>query len=304
MVRRVPSNAISPQSAELAEQLVTTSSDRKTETSGRPTLGASAGQRIPVPRRERKPAMAALAVLLIVGGALVSAYLVMASGQRVPVIGVSAPVAAGQRIPASALREVQVSASGGLDYIPWSDRGKVTATYATVTLVKGALLTNGMISTDSSITKGTVVVGLALKPGQLPAGGLQPGDRVALYAVASQGGQSGAQSGSVLAPAATVYDVVQPGQNDLQSDQVTVSVAVPAGQAPAVTQASSAGAVAVALLPAGEKAPQTPKQQSRPSDRPSGQQQGQGQQSQAQQGRQPDQRSSATPRGNGSTGAP
>lgn len=294
---------------------MTTSSDRKTvaDTSGRPTLGAATGQRIPVPRRERKPAMAALAVLLIVGGALVSAYLVMASGQRVPVIGVAQPVAAGQRIPASALQEVQVSASGDLDYIPWDDRGKVTQTFATVTLVKGALLTNGMISTDSSIAKGTVVVGLALKPGQLPAGGLQPGDRVALYAVASQGGASGAQTGTVLAPAATVYDVVRPGQNDIQSDTITVSVSVPVGQAPAVTQASSAGAVAVALLPAGEEAPQTAKQpgkQPKPESTPSqSQDQGQGQ-SQQPSGQQPSGQPSGqqpsgatTPRGR-STGNP
>ena len=208
--------------------------------------------------------MAALAVLLIVGGALSSAYLVMVSGQRVPVISIAQPVAAGQRIPASALREVQVSATGGLDYIPWADRAKVTQTFATVTLVKGALLTNGMLSTASSVSKGYVVVGLALKPGQLPAGGLQPGDRVALYAVASQGGQSGAQTGTVLAPAATVFDVVRPGQNDIQADQVSVSVTVPVDQAPQVTQASSAGAVAVALLPAGEKAPQTPPKQTQP----------------------------------------
>jgi hypothetical protein len=282
MVRRVPSNAFSPQSPELAEQPVTTSSDRKTDTAGRPSLGTAAGQRIPVPRRERKPAMAALAVLLIVGGALISAYLVMASGQRVPVVGVAQPVAAGQQIPASALQEVEVSASGGLDYIPWADRGKVTQTFATVTLVKGALLTNGMISSDSSVAKGTVVVGLALKPGQLPAGGLQAGDRVALYAVASQNGSGGTQTGTLLAAAATVYDVEQPGANDVQSDQVSVSVSVPAGEAPAVTQASSSGAVAVALLPAGEQAPQTPKQpkprqQTTPSQSP-GQGQGQGQQ--------------------------
>jgi hypothetical protein len=303
MVRRVPSNAFSPQSPELAEQPVTTSSDRKSvaDTSGRPTLGTAAGQRIPVPRRERKPAMAALAVLLIVGGALVSAYLVMASGQRVPVVGIAQPVAAGQRIPASALREMEVSASGGLDYIPWADRGKVTQTFATVTLVKGALLTNGMISTDSSVAKGTVVVGLALKPGQLPAGGLEPGDRVALYAVASQGGSSGAQSGTVLAPSATVYDVVRPGENDIQSDQVTVSVTVPVGEAPAVTQASSAGAVAVALLPAGEQAPQTPQAPKQPKQQPAPDQ-SQGQQGQQGQGQQQP-TDSTSPRGT-ATGNP
>ena len=252
---------------------MTTSSDRKSvaDTSGRPSLGVAAGQRIPVPRRERKPAMAALAVLLIVGGALVSAYLVMVSGQRVPVIRISQPVAAGQQIPPGALEEVQVSATGRLDYIPWSDRGKVAQTYATVTLVKGALLTNGMIGTAASVAKGTVVVGLALKPGQLPAGGLQPGDRVAVYAVSVQGGQTGTETGSVLAPAATVYDVAQPGQNDVQSDQVQVSVTVPAGEAPQVTQAASAGAVAVALLPAGEQAPATPPRQ-RPSAPPTPQQ--------------------------------
>jgi hypothetical protein len=262
MVRRVPVERNQPKSAEIGGEPVTTSSDRKTD--GRPSLGTATGQRIPVPRRERKPAMAALAVLLIVGGALISAYLVMVSGQRVPVISIAQPVAAGQRIPASALREVQVSSTGGLDYIPWGDRAKVTQTFATVTLVKGALLTNGMISTGSSVAKGSVVVGLALKPGQLPAGGLQPGDRVALYAVSSQGGQSGTQSGTVLAPVATVYDVVQPGQNDIQADQVSVSVTVPVDQAPEVTQASSAGAVAVALLPAGEKAPQTAPRQTTP----------------------------------------
>lgn len=234
---------------------MTTSSDRKSvaDTSGRPSLAVAAGHRIPVPPRERKPAMAALAVLLIVGGALVSAYLVMASGQRVPVIRVAKPVAAGQRIPASALEEVQVSSTGGLDYIPWRDRAKVTQTYATVTLVSGSLLTNGMISTAASAAKGTVVVGLALKPGQLPAGGLHPGDRVAVYAVAVEG-QTAIQAGAVLAPAAMVYDVAGPGQNDIQSDQVQVSVTVPTDEAPLVTQAASAGAVAVAVLAPGEQA--------------------------------------------------
>jgi hypothetical protein len=257
---------------------VTTSSDRKSvaDTSGRPSLGVSSGHRIPVPRRERKPAMAALAVLLIVGGALVSAYLVMASGERVPVIRVGRQVAAGQQIPADALQEVQVSATGGLDYIPWTDRGQVTRTFATVTLVKGALLTNGMISSASSVAKGTVVIGLALKPGQLPAGGVQPGDRVALYAVAAQSDQSGGQNSPLLAPAATVYDVAQAGQNDVQSDQVQVSVTVPIDQAPQVTQAASAGGVAVALLSAGEQARGTPPKQrpaASPTARPGAQQQ-------------------------------
>src|ERR671915_2342757 len=79
-------------------------------------LRSGTGQRLPVPPRERKPALAALAVLLILGGALTSAYLVMASGQRVSAIRVAQPVAAGQRIPLGALQEVQIG-NTGIDYI-------------------------------------------------------------------------------------------------------------------------------------------------------------------------------------------
>lgn len=245
---------------------MTTNSDQK---SG-PSL-TTAQRRIPVPPRERRPALAALAVLLVVGGALISGYLVMVSGQRVPVIRVGQPVAAGQRIPASALQEVSISASG-LDTIPWNDRDQVTQTFATVNLVPGALLTNGMIGTTSSIAKGTVVVGLALKPGQLPAGGLRPGDRVALYSVAGQNGQASIPAGTVLAPAATVFDVVTAGNGDVASDQIQVSVSVPVGQAGDVTQAASAGAVAAVILPAGQQAPAAPPgtQPGAPTGKPSG----------------------------------
>ena len=79
---------------------------------GRSGLGASGGQRLPVSPRERRPALAALAVLLILGGALTSAYLVMASGERVSAIRIAQPVAAGQQIPMSALEEVQVGDTG------------------------------------------------------------------------------------------------------------------------------------------------------------------------------------------------
>src|SRR5436190_679193 len=87
-------------------------------------LGSPGGQRLPVPPRERKPALAMLAVLLILGGALASAYLVMQSGQRVAAIQISAQVAAGQKVPAAAITEVQIGDTG-ISYIAWSERAKV-----------------------------------------------------------------------------------------------------------------------------------------------------------------------------------
>lgn len=218
---------------------------------GRTGLGTSGGQRLPVAPRERKPALAALAVLLVLGGALASAYLVMASGQRVSAIRIAQPVAAGQRISPAALQEVQVGDTG-IEYINWSERQNVVRYFAAVPLVKGSLLTNAMVSRSDEAAKGRVVVGLALKPGQLPGGGLESGKRVTLYAVGGGTG-GGPRAGTVLSQEAIVIGVGRGGGDRLRGDQTTVDVAVPPGEAALLTQAASAGAVAVALIPDGTR---------------------------------------------------
>ncbi|TDD37258.1 hypothetical protein E1287_08865 [Actinomadura sp. KC06] len=230
-------------------------------------LGTSGGQRLPSSPRERKPALAALALLLILGGALASAYLVMASGERVSAIRIAQPVAAGQAIPASALEEVQVGDTG-IQYLDWTERAKVTRHIAAVPLVKGALLTNSMISPADAPSSGRLIVGLALKPGQFPSGGgdtgVSVGRHVMLYAVggATNGGP---RPGTVLSQDAIVVGMSGDdggsgglGGARLRSEQTNVDVAVPPADAALVTQAASAGTIAVALIPAGANAAPPP----------------------------------------------
>src|SRR2546430_16487448 len=80
----------------------------------RPTAPGS--RRPPQVVRERRPALAALALLLIVGGALGAAYLVLQNGHRVAAIEVTQQLGAGQQIPLGALREVDIAVSGGIGY--------------------------------------------------------------------------------------------------------------------------------------------------------------------------------------------
>jgi hypothetical protein len=220
--------------------------------SGSSSLRSGPGQRLPVPPRERKPALAALAVLLILGGALTSAYLVMASGKRVAAIRVGQPVAAGRQIPVDALEEVQVG-NTGIDFIAWSERGRVSQAYAAVPLVRGELLTNQMVTQSVAATQGRVTLGLALKPGQLPSEPLANGDHVAVYAVSAQG--SNVTSGTLLANDAIVQDVRKAGDGTLESNQTQISLAVPPQQAPALAQAASASAAVVARIPPGTVIP-------------------------------------------------
>jgi hypothetical protein len=242
--------------------------------SGNSSLRSGAGQRLPVPPRERKPALAALAVLLILGGALTSAYLVMASGQRVSAIRIRENVAAGQLIPASALEEVQIG-NTGIAFLSWAERGKVSRARAAVPLVPGTLLTNQMMTTaQADAAQGRVTLGLALKPGQLPATELRPGDHVAVYAVGGQ--DSGVAGGTVLSNDAIVQDVRETGEGTLESNQTRISVAVPPAQAPALAQAASAGAAAIALIPPGTAVPAQPAPgRQQPANQPQGQPQNQ-----------------------------
>src|SRR6266849_3057112 len=70
---------------------------------------APAGRRVPRAPRERKPVLAALAVLLILGGALGAGLLVIQGSKRVAAIEISQPVGAGQRIPVTAMQPVQIA---------------------------------------------------------------------------------------------------------------------------------------------------------------------------------------------------
>ncbi|MCD0453075.1 hypothetical protein LO762_28405 [Actinocorallia sp. API 0066] len=219
-------------------------------------LGGSAGQRLPVPPRERKPALAALAVLLILGGALVSAYLVVQSGQRVSAIAVATPIAAGERIPESALKAVTVSDTG-VAFIRWSERTKVTRGFAAVPLVPNTLLNNDMITEVEDGAKGRLIVGLSLKPGQFPAGGVELGQRLALYSVT--GGEKNPTRAVLLAADALVREVVALGGLSREKGgppgELRVTVAVLPEQAPNITLAAAAGNVAVAIVPPGSQVP-------------------------------------------------
>ncbi|MFG1698283.1 hypothetical protein [Nonomuraea sp. NPDC049309] len=205
-------------------------------------LSGPASRKLPVPPRERKPALAALAVLLILGGALATTMLVLNSGNRVSAIRVTQQVGAGQKIPESALEEVKI-ANTGIDFIAWSHRKKVAETFATVTLLPGTLLTERMTAKASSeLREGKATVGLSLKAGQIPAG-VEEGDRVQVIFVPSRSSQGESR---VLAANALVFEVSERAKNSA-SGQITV--VVDAAAAPEIVAAASAGEVAVAELP-------------------------------------------------------
>ncbi|WP_116952519.1 SAF domain-containing protein [Jiangella endophytica] len=145
--------------------------------------------RLPSPPRQRRPALAALAVLLIVGGAAVAALLAMRVDERTPVLVVTQPVAAGERIPAEAIGTTQVAAED-TRLIPESQLDVVTSRYARVSLAEGQLLDTTMLSQETPLSSGQTAVGAFLAQSFLPAGGLQAGDIVDLVSIVTGEGET------------------------------------------------------------------------------------------------------------------
>lgn len=226
-----------------------------------PEPTAPAGRRLPSAPRERKPALAALALLLIVGGALGAGFLVLQSGKRVAAIEISRQVGAGQQIPLSAMQQVQVASDSGVGYVPWADASQVARFYAATTIPPGTLLTSAMVVQASAVTNGKDVIGLALKDGQWPDQ-LAVGDHVAVIAVSGQSSATAGcpgTAGSALAGDASVLNVNSAASGGLVGSAPTgttdVTIAVSPASAGAVACNAAAGNVAVVVLPAGGHLP-------------------------------------------------
>jgi hypothetical protein len=211
----------------------------------RPTAPGS--RRPPQVARERKPALAALALLLIAGGALGAGYLVLQNSHRVAAVEITQQLGAGERIPPAALREVDIAAGSGLSYVPWSQAGQVTQFYAATAIPPGTLLTSPMVARVNGLAVGKAVVGLALKDGQLPDG-LKAGDHVSLYQVSDATQSCPGTPGSTLASKAVVLGIGVPPAA-IGSSSIDVRVALDPAVAGAVTCNAANNNVAVAVLP-------------------------------------------------------
>lgn len=225
------------------------------------------GERLPAPPRERKPALAALAVLLILVGALGATVLVLRAGDRISVVRTTAPIAAGETINDKNSTSVMVAEDTGINYIPWSQRDTVRKTLkAKADIPQGAVVVGEMFGASAAtVSDGKALVGIALKEGQYP-GGLKSGETVAVYRVSknaggtSSGGSSGA-SGSTGGGNALIADNAEvksvgdsaKGADALNVGDATVTVVVDEADAQALAQASSAGEAAVALVPGRSK---------------------------------------------------
>ncbi|UPK72939.1 SAF domain-containing protein [Nocardioidaceae bacterium SCSIO 66511] len=193
--------------------------------------------------RERRPALAALAVLLIVGGALASAWLAMQSGHRAEFVQVSGELGQGQEITADDLDTVELPEDfeGG---VPEADQDDLVGKFTTTPWTPGMVVTDSMF-TDKSEQADEYRVALQVDPPLAPE--LTAGTNVVVYT----GGGDGV--------AGTVTDDVSASDDGLGSSDVfaVISVDATCGNQVAKAKQADTAQVLVANKPESPDAAQT-----------------------------------------------
>jgi SAF domain len=197
----------------------------------------------PLPTRHRRPGYIALAVVLIVGLAALGAYWYSRAGQKTPVVVVIRDVPAGHTIARSDVSTVDVA--GAVTAIGGSRINSVVGQAATVELLPNTLLQRSMLTSSDPLPATDAMVGVQVRPGQLPANGLSEGATVQVLQLPSKDNVTGAGppavlTAIVLATQATVYGSAS---DPSQTGGTLVTLIAPKTASSAIAAASGAGRV-------------------------------------------------------------
>ena len=256
--------------------------DRTRDTEDPPAI------RLSRPPTLRRPLQAVASVALVMVSVAVFVTLYEHADHQESVVVITTPVSQGQRITAGQLGVAEISSSGPVSSIPASEIDEVVGRYAVTAMQPGSLVAVSDVTDTSPLAQGQAVVGVALKAGQLPATGVEPGDRVMVVQTATPGapapsivngtpgsaaspsgpvgssgssgstGTNGTQTATsststavagVLVPDAQVFDVAPTSAATADQTAELVSIEVSSTLAPLVTESAASGQISLVLLP-------------------------------------------------------
>jgi SAF domain len=201
------------------------------------------GQLRPLPRR-RRPGMIALAVALIGVGILGGAALFQRVNHQVPVLLVTTVVPAGTTLTAADLTAASVVLGAGVKAIPAGQEHQVVGLVAASTLRPGTLLAAAELTTALPPSRGQQLVPVALKPSQLPASGLAPGNQViVISAPGAQGANSAAAGPGPSIPGVVEAVSIRPDTDGM----AVVDLLVAAANGTDLAREAAAGGIALVV---------------------------------------------------------
>jgi hypothetical protein len=200
-----------------------------------------------VSARRRRPGVIALSLALIAAGGAGVAVLLLQVGDRTDVVTVVRDVQVGQVLTEQDLGKASVALDPAVKAVRADDVDSVVGKRAAVELKPGSLLAPAQVTKDSLVKAGEQLVPIGLKPEQVPATALVPGQKVQLVHVPAQGAAEAGQEPGKVGPQSIAGRVVKASKAAPGTGVVVVDVATAAEDGPTVAAWVAADALRLVL---------------------------------------------------------
>lgn len=212
-----------------------------------PARPGASGTRLPARPRDKRPALALLALLLVLLGALGSALLVYRTGERTQVLVAKETISQGQTVTAESFRVAEVAFEEGTQLVPAASLPQFVGANSVTHIPAGSLVSAQMFTPTELAPEGAQLVGVVVPSVGRPADGFKVNDIVRVYGTTPASGSKEAGPAEVLVEAAKV---VSAGAASDTRDTLHVTLLLPEESAADVISSSAAGTAALAILPA------------------------------------------------------
>ncbi|MEU6578202.1 SAF domain-containing protein [Streptomyces sp. NPDC046805] len=191
----------------------------------------------------------ALSLALIAAGGAGVAVLLLQVGNRTEVVTVVRDVQVGQLVTEDDVGKASIALDPLVKAVRGNDLDSVVGKRAAVELKPGSLLSPSQVTKDNLVKAGEQLVPIGLKPEQVPATALVPGQKVQLVHVPAQG-EADTGKASDTSPQTIDGRVVRASSAAPGTGVVVVDVATTAQDGPTAAAWVSAGTLRLVLAAA------------------------------------------------------
>ena len=186
-------------------------------------------------------------VVLGVAGALAGLLTFREAGRRIEVIAIARTVPFGQALVVEDLRAATLPTDSGLAAMPWTAVDGVVGRTAGTDLLPGQVLTAAAVVNAAPPAAGEALIGVAVKPGQLPGAGLSPRDEVLVVPTTATPSDTRSRATAGAGSEPIRATVLRTGEVDA-AGQRTVDLLVRETAAAEVAGLAASGQVALVLV--------------------------------------------------------
>lgn len=188
------------------------------------------------------------AVAAILAGGVLAVGVYTQAQHTVTVFTTAGTVERGHTFTARDLTTLTITPGQRVTGFTTGQAAQIIGNVATVTLPAGSMITRTAVAASLPVASGQAVVGIAVKPSQMPAIGFAAGDQVVVTPIAGQGGTVVSKQAAPVDVSAVVVDAPV---TDPTTGLVVVDVSVTSSEASDLAGRAAAGQVALYLTGTG-----------------------------------------------------